>query len=98
MNSQKGISTILILLVGALVVGVGVYFFLGKAGDGDKMMEKETKVLIKQTEEESEPNEAFGSLSEDSDTPEEINNDVVDELDELILSIEGNEDLSDLDL
>jgi hypothetical protein len=57
----------------------------------------ETK-LIKKTagSEEDKQNVEFETMEETENTPKEIDNDAVEELDEIILSIDANEDLSDL--
>lgn len=103
MNNNKGIAPIIIILFLALVIAGGIYWYINIYLPGISAYSApsatETKYIKKTQVQESSPQKEtteFEELSEDESTPDEINNDVLNELDEIILSIEGNEDISDL--
>lgn len=92
-GNQKGITSLMILLI--VVAVIGVFLYMKKMKTGDDMVVEEPTYM---TEEET-PME-YEMLEEDETTPEEINNDTLDELDMLMEEIDStsNEDLSDLAL
>jgi hypothetical protein len=89
------------LLLLVLVVGIAAYWYLVYFKPGMKEASSptvtETK-LIKKTETtgDSSPSGQMNEMPESENTPSEINNQAVDEMDQIILSVDGSEDLSDL--
>jgi len=101
MEKQKGLSIILILLLVVLLGGLAFYFFVVKEQGAPKLKLGEfgREVFVKKTQEEDsmEEEKIFEPIVEDDKTPEEINNRVLNELDEIIISIDDDESLSDLE-
>jgi len=91
-KNEKGSSLVVMLLV-LVIVLAGVFLYFKKI---DKINNPGITKPKQYSVDETAPE--FEVLEEDSSTPEEIDNDFIDELDELIMSIEGEaDDLSDLD-
>jgi len=90
------------LLLVVLLGGLAFYFLvLNKQSELDEMSSdlsgKEVFVKKTQEEEPEETEKIFDSIVEDENTPDEINNQVLYELDQIITSIDEDEDLSDLE-
>lgn len=96
-NHENGALSVILILLVVAAIGLLTYLFISSRAQPQTMMEETTFVT---TQEESAPTETadeeFAPVEEDETTPEEINNQALDELDQLILSVEGTEDLSDL--
>lgn len=95
MNKQKGFGGLLIVILVAVGILAGIFLYMTyvKNMEGKKAGEM-------MLQEDSDKAEEFAPLEEDSSTPEEINNESVEELDSIMLEIDAtmDEDLSDLDL
>ncbi len=92
MRNQKGISSLIILLI--VVAVIGVFLYMKKMKAPVDVMEETMEMT------EGETPVEYEMLEEDETTPEEIDNDALDELDMLMEEIDStsNEDLSDLAL
>ncbi len=92
MKDQKGISSLIILLI--VVAVIGVFLYMKKMKAPVDVMEETMEMT------EGETPVEYEMLEEDETTPEEIDNDALDELDMLMEEIDStsNEDLSDLAL
>ena len=101
-NKEKGFAHVLLVLIVLVILGIGGYLYLNK-DEPEAMMEEPTESMM--MEEDSSPHgsfdsmEKFDSLEEPEGTPEEINNEALNELDALMLEVDSTatgEDLSDL--
>ncbi len=92
MKDQKGISSLIIRLI--VVAVIGVFLYMKKMKAPVDVMEETMEMT------EGETPVEYEMLEEDETTPEEIDNDALDELDMLMEEIDStsNEDLSDLAL
>lgn len=94
-NNQKGFSSILLLLIVLVIVGIGAYLYTMKGGTDYSALNviNQVKEVVKSDD--------FKELNEPLGTPEAINNKALDELDALMNDIESvseGEDFSDLNL
>lgn len=100
MRKENGAAGILVIILLLIIIGGAIYsyFYLYlPLQEAQQTPELETK-LIKNTQEEEfeEENVVFEDIPETESTPQEINNQALEEMDEIMLSVEGDEDLSDL--
>lgn len=96
-KNEKGISGILLLLL-AVGVLIGVFFYFKKIATVDAPADGSEAMMEEKRDSMEKEESAFDSLDEDEDTPEEIDNEVLEELDSLILDLEEDEeDLTDLE-
>lgn len=89
--TQKGSSSLLVLVALLAVVAVAVFFMVSKN-------QKSTDTI--QTA-ESAPVTTFEKMDEPENTPAEINNESVDDMDKIFIEIEKSapqDDLSDINL
>lgn len=99
-KNQRGVAPIFAILLIVLMAGAAAYwyfmFYLPGLKNNASPTATETK-LIKKTENTQESTDAsFKQIPEDENTPGEIDNTSLDEMDQIILSVDGSEDLSDL--
>ena len=98
LTNEKGISGILVLIAVTAVVGVFILFLINQIRDRNVEVQEAIvtqKVVITPKEDE------FEEIAEDESTPEEINNEVLDELDALVKELDEDvlsDDLDDLEL
>lgn len=99
-NKERGLSAIILLLVLVVLSAFAAYWYLyirqPTPAPLSKTSTDDVYVKTEQNLEQEQEVEEFTALEEDASTPEEIDNEAMDELDQLILSVEGDEDLSDL--
>ena len=92
MNKQKGFSTLIIIIIVAVIVGIGLYI--------SRMEDPTIETVLETLTGSGEENAVvFEEVEEPTGTPEEINNEALDELDSLMDEIDATvtgEDLSDL--
>ena len=91
MNKQKGFSAIFIVLIVAVIVGIGLYIY---------RMKDPTKEYVWETFPGISRDVTFEEFEEPEGTPEVINNEALDELDALMDEVDSTvigEDLSDLE-
>ncbi len=105
MKKEQGLSLIILLISLAIIVGLAAFWYVGyRKGPSliPATLPLGKDVFVKKSGGDVDQGgivgEEFETLEQGESTPEEINNDVVEELDALILSIEDEEDLSDLEL
>lgn len=95
--SQKGFSSLILVILLVVLVGLGIYLYMvWKTATENPIpidMGGESGVVEKSGGEE------FSSIPESDSTPDEINNETLEELDSLMQSVtdDEEEDLSDLD-
>lgn len=98
-KNQKGFAPLFLVIGGVVLLGVILFLLLSNrvsnVGDDSLMLPSSGKM-------QNQPEGVmFEELDEPEGTPEEINNEVVDELDSMINEVEStakDEDLSDLSL
>ena len=102
-KNENGLAELIVILFLSIIIGLVAYWYLNLRQKPASTNQVEDKtILIKKTKESTveEPEQEmvhFEEVNEDESTPEEINNEVLEELDEIILSLdEEDEDLSDL--
>ncbi len=106
-QKEKGLAALIIIILLSVLLGLAAYWYLNlRPKRQTPGTDEERTVLIKKTQDTSARDMAedeepflvsFEDLDEDEDTPEEINNEVLEELDQIILSLdEDDEDISDL--
>ena len=96
-TSQQGGVIILLLLI-ILAVGAAYYFFGLKLPIVDRLRGIEVEKTVEEPEEVVVPTTepAFEAISEPATTPVELNDDVLDELDSLMNSVNDQETVDDL--
>jgi len=90
MSKQRGFSSLLILIIVAVIIGIG--FYISKMKDPEKEYPWESYI-------ETEKEVSFEGMEEPEGTPEEIGNEALEELDALMDEVDetvSGEDLSDL--
>ncbi|MFC1722314.1 hypothetical protein ACFL0C_01555 [Patescibacteria group bacterium] len=103
-KSEKGVASIIFILIILVLIGVIIYMYFGgipSSPEPSTTNLETTTMIVKESEEEELPEaeDVFERLDEDETTPNEINNETVDELDSLIKSVDSTEeDIADLDL
>ncbi len=92
--NQKGYSHVLLVLA-LVVIAVAAALYFGRE---DLLKPSTYTGKVKEiTEDKMMKKEGFEELEEPEGTPDELGNDVLDELDALILELDStNEDISDL--
>ena len=99
-KSEKGIASIVFILIILVLIGVIVYLYMDKISSSPASdVNEETSLIIKEEAQNGMEEGAFEEIPEDETTPEEINNEKLKELDSIVESVESiEEDFSDLEL
>lgn len=102
-QKEEGVLVIYLVLLLVIAGGLAAYWYLyvRQPSPQTSMEPMDRDVFVRTTDDagkeaEEMIDEGFEEIVEDESTPEEINNQTLQELDELILSVEGDEDLTDL--
>ena len=95
MSRQHGSAVIILVLL--LIVLLGGFSFFLYTSKGKSVEVKDTPMVVNTQEQIEETKATFKVLPETAQTPEVINNQVLDEMDQMIESIEDSENLEDLD-
>lgn len=85
MNNQKGISNLVVVGLVAVLVLAAVWYVTNKKGSGDYFVDDSMEMM-----EENGSSSEYEELTEYDSTPEEIDNEAVEELDQLIKDLDEN--------
>ncbi len=92
----KGVSAGVLLLIAAVLI-VGIFLYFKDTTTSQNMMKDNTETVVTSEESKNEDMPKFEEIAEPKATPAVIDNDAMEELDNIILSIDESEDLSDID-
>lgn len=100
-NKERGFSAVILVVLVLIIFGIGLFLFKNKSSTEEVMMVEDDSMMMMEEEESGDfgAMEGYEEMDEPEGTPEEIDNDALEELDSLMMEIDSTttgEELSDL--